>query len=144
MIEPTFWNDPDFDDISDVATLATYLYLISNAAVSPTGCYPLSRRTAAYDLRMQIDEVEKHLTALKGKVEYDGETSWVWIKGYFPRQYKATANRNILKSVLRSINELRLSNCPFTKEFDDLNSCLINELLTRNEPVPNGQGLDTG
>jgi hypothetical protein len=129
MIEPTFWSDRDFDHIDIPEPLLVYLYLISNPDCPSTGAYRLSLRTAATHLRMTPVVIRAAIDTLGNRLSYDPCTGWIWVRGYFSRQFKSLPHHNLVKNVAMRIDELRQSDFPFMKDFE----CKHLELLMRFE-----------
>lgn len=152
MIEPTFWTDLDFDDVSQPEPLLLYVYLISNPATACTGCYKLSLRTAASETRLPQDKIQVALETLVDlcKVSYDPDSGWLWVHGYFQRQFKAVPHRHMARSVVHAIDALGNSDCPFKDDFMKRYDSLIqgfrmaSERLTNGFRKPEGEGEEEG
>jgi hypothetical protein len=121
MIEPTFWGDPDFDEIDDLEPLAFYLYLMTNEASNFIGVYRFSKRKAVTDARLMPEQIDSNLALLQTlsepKICYDDNTKWLWVRGSFARNYKAIKNKSIAKNVMKMIDAIVDSDCPFADEF---------------------------
>jgi len=130
MIEPTYWNDPDFDHIEDLNPLAFYLYCISNSDVTCIGAYRFSYRKATHETRLERKDLERAFKVLGVKLRYDEKTGWIWVPGYFARQFPSVPHINMVKSVLGTLSALEDSDFPWWQEFYDKNSSLIKRFQT--------------
>jgi hypothetical protein len=144
MIDPGIWTDPDFDHIDTAEPILVYLWSISNFNISATGCFRLSFRTATNNLRMSRKDIESAFQALGKTIRFDPKTLWVWVPGYFSRQFTKVPHRNMVKSVVKTINALRGSDCPFVAEFEEKHDSLIKLFESAYEDVSKVPGEGEG
>jgi len=122
VIEPTFWSDPDFDEFSEPLPLYVYLYLISNPSVNALGAYQFSLRRASHDIRMDITDILQTIDQLvkARKVSYDKDSNWMWVHGYFGRQFKVplSVRKPMIVHVNRMVQSLHADGFPWIKDFE--------------------------
>jgi len=145
LLDPVFWNDPDFDNVEDGNLLLVYAYLISNEAATCTGAYRLSMRKLVNECRKDAKTIASALKALEGKppldkIMFEKGGQWVWVKGTFSRQFPKLPHRNMIKSVVKELTRLRESDFPFMKEFDEKHGDLILRFEKAFKGLPNGNG----
>lgn len=129
MLDPAIWNDPDFEEIEELETIAFYIYLMANEACNSIGMYKFSKRKAATDARLMPDQIKKHIEILSNlaspKIKYDPKTHWMWIIGSFKQNYRTIRNGSIAKNIIRQIDGLDDTNCPFVSAFNEKNEILV-------------------
>lgn len=144
MLDNTFWNDPDFDNIEELEPLAFYIYLMSNNSANSIGLYRFSKRQAVTDARLMPDKIEEYLKLLSGmeepKIMYDHETKWIWVMGSFSRNYKAIKNKSIAKNVHKQIWEISQCCCPLYPHFEKKYSKLISLVAQQCDTII-GKGI---
>ncbi len=144
MLEPTFWSDPDFQDIEDGDWLYIYLYLISNKENNSIGVYRISKRQIAFETRKDIKAIERALKGLSDtitppKIMFDDKTGWLWVRGSFARNYKVIPHTNLRTHVCKLIKGLRVSDFTFMSEFELKYANLIKSFESPND---NSNGND--
>jgi len=141
MLDPTFWTDPDFDDIDDPLLLHAYVYLISNGSANSIGCYKLSLRTACNESRIPrtsfLDLLHQLENTVKpSKIMFDESTGWIWVKGMFSRTYKSIPHQNLVTNVVSMLSDLERSDFPFFKEFSEKHKGLIESFQRSFQGLP--------
>lgn len=127
MIEDSFWSDPDFDGMDSPTPLLVYIYLISNSAITCLGTYRFSFRKACHESRLERKDFESAFQTLSSKIMYDSETGWLWVRGYFSRQFPSLPHINMVKSVVKNLDALALTDFPFAEEFQKKHSVLVSQ-----------------
>ena len=151
LIDPDFWDDPDFDEVEDLITLAVYAYLMSNSKQNIIGVYKFSARRAVTSLRLDKSEILHHIETLQNlehpKVRYCHDSKWLWVIGSFKRHLKLVRNENTAKHVVGMLEELSSIDFPYLKEFSKKYEREIqlvkNKFLTRHSKDKD-KGKDKG
>ena len=103
LICAEIWNDPDFDDVSADGMLV-YFHFVTHNEGNSIGCFKISRRKASQECRM--DEARWRIAVKElieaGKIEYESESGWTWVRGKFSRSYNPAKppHRNMICNVV--------------------------------------------
>lgn len=100
--EPTFWDDPDFDNVGPDG-MYFYMYLALNTRAGPSGLYFISENTMSRESKMGVEKVHTLCELLNklDKVEVNYDRRFVWVYGLPGHRIK---NQNIM---CKALNEAR-------------------------------------
>ncbi len=124
-IDYGFWRDLKREEVS--FELQTFLaWLITNEHSHYSGLYYIIKPSIAHETDKTEEEVERDLTALTrmGYIDYDKETSFMWVKNMAKHQIKAGNAFNMiigLNTHLKTVGSERLI-ADFVERYADLSA----------------------
>ena len=105
-IDTEFWDDPKVEDLSSTGRYLL-LYLLTSPCGNIIGCYEITTRHIARDMKLKDAAVRTALNELRDSniVEYSDATNEVLVRNWW--KYNLTRSKNLVKPYVKAMEEVK-------------------------------------
>jgi hypothetical protein len=104
-IDCATWDDPWFAELDPQAKLL-FLYFLTNRRSTAAGCFEITMRAIAFETGMAVSDVQWHLEALKGRIEWFPEHQVIFVRNFYRHQCANSNRANFQSSALKVLVEM--------------------------------------